>query len=116
MKLARRVTELAESATLAVTARAARMKADGIDVISFGAGEPDFDTPASIKDAGIGAIQAGQTRYGKPASGSPAAKQAVCTKFARENGLTYTPEQVIITAGGKMAVYLAIQALVDPGD
>lgn len=116
MKLARRVLELAESATLAVTAKAARMKADGVDMISFAAGEPDFDTPDYIRRAGIKAIEAGQTRYVKPTSGLPAAKQAVCAKLARENRLTYAPEQVLITSGGKMAFYLAMQALIDPGD
>lgn len=116
MKLARRVLELAESATLAVTAKAARLKAEGADVIGFGAGEPDFDTPVHIRQAGIAAIEAGHTRYSKPASGLPAAKQAVCTKLSRENQLRYAPEQVIITAGGKMAVYLAVHAIIDDGD
>ncbi len=116
MKLAERVRNLAESATLAVTAKAARMKADGIDVVSFGAGEPDFDTPQHIKDAGIAAIQAGHTKYSKPASGIPAAKRAVCEKLARENSLHYTPNQVIITASGKMACYLVMSSLIDPGD
>ncbi len=116
MKLATRVLNLAESATLAVTAKAARMKAEGIDVISFGAGEPDFDTPEHIRKAAIAAIEAGQTRYSKPASGIPAAKKAVCDKLARENQLTYTPDQVIVTAGAKMAIHLAVHALIDPGD
>lgn len=116
MKLARRVLELAESATLAVTAKAARLKAEGADVIGFGAGEPDFDTPVHIRQAGIAAIEAGHTRYSKPTSGLPAAKQAVCTKLSRENQLRYAPEQVIITAGGKMAVYLAVHAIIDDGD
>ena len=116
MKLATRVHDLAESATLAVTGMAAQMVRDGIDVVSFAAGEPDFDTPDAFKRASIAAMEAGQTGYGKPASGSPAAKQAVCTKLARDNGLTYTPDQVVITSGGKMAVYLAMQALLDPGD
>ncbi len=116
MKISQRVQALAESATLAVTAKAAAMKAEGIDVLSFGAGEPDFDTPQNVKDAAIAALKAGQTKYSKPASGLPAAKQAVCTKLARENDLTYEPAQVIVTAGGKMACALAIQATIDPGD
>lgn len=116
MRLAKRVRNLAESATLAVASKAARMRADGIDVISFGAGEPDFDTPAAIKQAAIAALEAGHTKYAKPASGIPEAKEAVCRKFGRENSLHYKPEQVIITAGGKMAVSLVIQALVDEGD
>lgn len=116
MKLSQRVHQLAESATLAVTAKAAQMTRDGIDIVSFAAGEPDFDTPKSIKRAGMDAMERGQTGYPKPASGLPEAKQAVCAKLARENGLTYAPDQVLITSGGKMAVYLAMQALIDPGD
>ena len=116
MKLARRVVELAESPTLAVSAKAARMKAEGLDVISLGAGEPDFATPPHIAQAGIAAILAGKTKYSKPASGSPEVKQAVCRKLALVNQLTYTPDQVIITAGGKMGIYLGVHALIDPGD
>jgi aspartate aminotransferase len=116
MKLARRILELHESATLAVAARAAQMKAQGIDVISFGAGEPDFPTPEHVAHAGANAILSGKTKYCKPASGTLEARRAVCAKFARDNGLTYQPDQVIITAGGKMAVYLAVHAVIDPGD
>jgi len=116
MRIAQRVLDLQESATLAVTSQAAAMKAQGIDVISFGAGEPDFDTPRSVKDAAIAALHNGHTKYAKPTSGIPQAKQAVCAKLSRENGLNYTPDQVIITAGGKMACALAIQAVIDPGD
>ncbi|MEK6676269.1 MAG: pyridoxal phosphate-dependent aminotransferase [Planctomycetota bacterium] len=115
-KLATRVVELEESSTLAVSAQAARMQASGINVISFGAGEPDFETPPHIARAGIQAIESGRTKYSKPASGNPAVKRAVCEKFARENSLAYQPEQVIVTAGGKMAVYLAVHAVVNPGD
>jgi len=116
MKLARRVMELAESATMAVASKAAQMKSQGVDVVGFGAGEPDFSTPDHIKQAGIKAIQNGHTGYSKPASGLAAAKQAVCEKLSRENDLTYAPEQVIITAGGKMTVYLAFHSIIDPGD
>ncbi len=116
MKLSERVTSLTESATLAVSVRAGRMRAEGVDIVSFGAGEPDFDTPEPIKRAAVEALRAGHTGYPKPTSGIPAAKQAVCTKLARDNNLTYVPGQVIVTAGGKMAIYLAIQALVEPGD
>ena len=116
MKISQRVLELAESATLAVDAKAARMKAEGIDVVSLGAGEPDFDTPRHIKDAAYAALQAGKTKYPKPASGIPEAKKAVCEKFKRENGLSYEPSQVIITAGGKMGCLLTFLAALDPGD
>jgi len=116
MKLARRVLEMAESETLAVAARAAQLSAQGVDVVGFGVGEPDFDTPEHICDAAIRQIRAGQTRYPKPAHGIKAAKQAVCTRVAREADLRYSPEQVIITSGGKMAFFLAMHALLDPGD
>jgi len=116
MKLSQRVTGLAESATLAVSAKAARMKADGVDVVSFGAGEPDFDTPPHIRQAAIDALNAGQTRYPNPASGLAPARKAVCESLARDAGLRYRPEQVIITSGGKDAAYLAFHALLDPGD
>ncbi|MFQ5590898.1 MAG: pyridoxal phosphate-dependent aminotransferase [Phycisphaerae bacterium] len=116
MRLARRVQDLAESATLAVTAAAAQMRADGIDVISLGAGEPDFDTPANIQEAAAAALAAGKTKYSKPAAGTLEARKAVCEKLLRDNELAYTPEQVIITAGGKMAIYLAMCAVLDPGD
>jgi aspartate aminotransferase len=116
MKLARRVMELNESATLAVSAKAARMKAEGIDVIGFGAGELDFPTPDHIKQACFAAIQANQTGYSKPTTGLVAARKAVCDKLARVNKLTYSPEQVMIEAGGKMCVYVAVHAVVDPGD
>ena len=116
MKLAERVASLTESATLAVSVRAGRMKAEGVDIVAFGAGEPDFATPDHIKRAGIEAIRAGHTGYPKPTSGIPAAKQAVAAKLARDNNLTYAPEQVIVTAGGKMAIFLAMQALVQPED
>lgn len=116
MRLARRVVELEESSTLAVSAKAAKMKAEGIDVVGFGVGEPDFPTPANIVRAGVNAIQAGHTKYPTPTSGLVAAKKAVCFKFQRDNGLDYKPEQVVITPGGKMGVYMAVMALINPGD
>jgi len=116
MKLSNRVEQLHESATLAVSAKAAKMQAAGIDVISFGAGEPDFDTPAHIKAAGVKAIQDGMTKYAKPTFGIPVVRKAICTKFQRDNGLTYAPDQVMVTVGGKEGCYLTIQALVNPGD
>ena len=107
---------MAESATLAVTARAAEMRAAGQDVLSFGAGEPDFDTPAHIKEAAVQALRDGQTKYPKPAHGLLVAKEAVCAKLKRENGLEYKPEQVIITAGSKMACQHTCMARLNPGD
>lgn len=116
MKLSQRVKQMAASATLAVSAAAAKRKAEGADVISFGAGEPDFNTPANIRAAAQQAIEEGKTKYAKPASGIPEAKQAVLHKLAHENQLQYQQEQVIITAGGKMTLALAIHAVIDPGD
>lgn len=116
MKLARRVIDMAESATLAVSAKAARMKAEGLDVISFGAGEPDFDTPMHIKQAAIDALNTGKTKYPNPASGLMPVRKAICERLAKDHGLKYEPTQVIVTSGGKDAVYLAIHALIEPGD
>lgn len=116
MELSKRVKAIDESATLAVAARAAELKRSGVDVVGFGAGEPDFDTPESIKAAAKRALDAGQTGYAKPTSGIPEARAAVCRKLQRDNGLTYTPDQVIITVGGKEALFLAFSTLINPGD
>ncbi|MCG8409140.1 MAG: pyridoxal phosphate-dependent aminotransferase [Phycisphaerales bacterium] len=116
MELSQRALQIAESATLAVAAKAAELRRAGKDVIGFGAGEPDFDTPDHIKEAAKRALDAGHTRYAKPASGIPEAKAAVCEKFKRENELDYAPEQVIVTVGGKEALFLACAALLDPED
>ncbi len=117
MKLSKRATELKESATLAVSAKAAEMKGRGIDVVSFGAGEPDFDTPDHIKEAVSAALRDGQTKYAKPASGILPLKQAVAAKFDRDNHLQYDPKsQVLITVGGKEALFLAFAAILDAGD
>ena len=115
MRLSSRVTALRESATLAVSSRAARMKREGIDVVAFGAGEPDFDTPEPIKLAAKAALDQGRTKYAPP-YGLPETREAVCQKLLRDNGLRYSPEQTIITCGGKEAIYLAIASLVDAGD
>ena len=103
------------SPTVAVTTLAQELKAEGRDVIGLGAGEPDFDTPQNIKDAAIAAIQAGKTKYTAP-DGMPELKQAVCDKFARENGLSYTPKQISIATGGKQILYNALMATLNPGD
>jgi aspartate aminotransferase len=116
MRVSQRIAQLAESATLAVSARAATMRAEGIDVVSMAAGEPDFDTPDHIKQAAISAILTGRTKYSKPASGLPEAKAAACLKLERENGLTYDPSQIIITAGAKNAVQMTFMSVLEPGD
>ncbi|MFZ4070191.1 MAG: pyridoxal phosphate-dependent aminotransferase, partial [Caulobacterales bacterium] len=103
------------SPTLAVTAKARALKAVGRDVIGLGAGEPDFDTPDNIKAAAIKAIQDGKTRY-TDVDGIPELKAAICAKFARENGLTYTPAQVNVSPGGKAVIFNALMATCSPGD
>jgi aspartate aminotransferase len=115
MKVSQRAKKVAPSATLAVTNRAKELKAQGIDVVGFGAGEPDFDTPEYIKEAAIKALKEGKTKY-TPASGIPELKAAIAKKLQTENGLKYTPEQIVVNIGGKHSVYEAMQAVLDPGD
>ena len=106
---------IAPSATLAISAMAKQMKADGIDVVSFGAGEPDFNTPENIKEAGIAAIQANKTRY-TPAAGIIELRKAICNRMKEDLGLEYEPSQVVVASGAKHNVYLAIMTCCDPGD
>lgn len=106
---------IAPSATIAISAKARALKAAGRDVIALSAGEPDFDTPENIKDAGIAAIKAGKTKYTDP-DGMPELKAAICAKFKRENGLDYKPSQVHVAPGGKPVIYNALVATLDPGD
>jgi aspartate aminotransferase len=115
MRISKRTAGLTASITLAVDAKAKALKAQGVDVVGFGAGEPDFDTPENIKIAGIKAIESGATKY-TPATGSPELKKAIAAKFLNENGLKYDPSQVIVACGGKHALFGACMALVDPGD
>ena len=100
LTLADRVTRVTPSMTLAISAKAKAMKSDGLDVCSFSAGEPDFDTPDHIKTAAKAALDQGKTRYG-PAAGEPALRQAIAHKLKTENGLSYGPENIIVTNGGK---------------
>jgi aspartate aminotransferase len=115
MKVSQRAKAVAPSATLAVTNRANELKAQGIDIVGFGAGEPDFDTPEYIKEAAIKAMKEGKTKY-TPASGIPELRKAIAHKLETENGLKYTPEQIVVNIGGKHSVYEAMQAVLDPGD
>jgi len=103
------------SPTIAVTQKAAELKAAGKDVIGLGAGEPDFDTPQNIKDAAKAAIDAGKTKY-TAVDGIPELKKAICAKFKRENGLDYTPSQVTVGTGGKQVLYNALVATLNAGD
>lgn len=115
MKISNRIKEVKESPTLAITAKAKEMRQKGEDVISFGAGEPDFDTPLPIKSAAIKAIESGFTKY-TPSSGIPELKKAVCEKFQRDNGLSYEPGQIIISCGAKHSLYNIFQIICDEGD
>ena len=115
MKVSQRAQAVAPSATLAVTSRAKEMKAQGIDVVGFGAGEPDFDTPEYIKEAAIKAMREGKTKY-TPAKGIPELRETIAAKLAKDNGLKYTADQIVVNIGGKHAVYEAMQAVLDPGD
>jgi len=112
---AERLGRIKPSPTIAVTNLARELKAQGRDVIGLGAGEPDFDTPDHIKEAAIAAIRVGDTKY-TAVDGTPALKEAICRKFARENGLTYTPEQITVGTGGKQVLFNAFMATLDPGD
>lgn len=113
--LAERVRRLQPSSTFAVISRVAELKAQGRDIISLGAGEPDFDTPDHIKEAAIRAIRAGQTKY-TAVGGTLSLKRAVIEKFHRENGLEYQPNQVLVSCGGKQSLFNLCQALLNPGD
>lgn len=115
MAISERAKRTNPSPTLAVTSRAKRMKAEGIDVISFAAGEPDFDTPQNVKDAAIKALQEGFTKY-TPSSGIVELKQAICAKLKRDNGLDYAASQIVVSNGAKHSIYNAILALCNPGD
>lgn len=113
--LASRMELVSESITLKVSAKAAALKKAGVDVVGFGAGEPDFDTPAFIKDAAKTALDKGQTKY-TPTPSMIELKQAIAEKFNRENGLPYKPEQITVGAGGKHCLYMAFMAVLNPGD
>jgi aspartate aminotransferase len=113
--LSTRVQAIKPSPTLAVTARAAKLKAEGKDIIGLGTGEPDFDTPQHIKDAAIAAINKGFTKY-TAVGGTPSLKQAVIAKFKRDNGLDYTAKQILVSCGGKQSFFNLALAVINPGD
>ena len=114
-KISRRAASLTPSITLAIDAKAKQMKADGIDVVGFGAGEPDFATPKHITEAAIKALNDGFTKY-TPSSGIPELRQAAADKFKRDNGLSYKPSQIIISCGGKHSCCNVVLATCNPGD
>ncbi len=113
--LSNRVQKIKPSPTLAITAQAKALQAEGKDIIGLGAGEPDFDTPEHIKEAAIQAIREGFTKY-TAVDGIPSLKQAIITKFKRDNDLHYTAEQILVSVGGKQSFYNLAQALLNPGD
>ena len=114
--ISKKAKSIKPSVTLALSAQAKQMKAEGKPVIGFGAGEPDFDTPNPIKEVGIEAIRKGDTKY-TPERGTLDIRKAVAEKFQKDQGLTYSPEKEIIVSGGaKFSVYLTLAALVNPGD
>lgn len=115
MKLSKRVSVLAPSPTLAITAKSNEMKRQGIDVVGLGAGEPDFNTPVHIIEAAERAMREGKTKYTATA-GIPELLQAISEKFERDNGLTYSTKQIIVTNGGKHALYNLFMSILDPGD
>ncbi|MFN8628378.1 MAG: pyridoxal phosphate-dependent aminotransferase [Candidatus Binatia bacterium] len=115
MKLSSRVGLIKPSATMAVAERASVLRAQGVDLIDFGAGEPDFDTPASIKDAATEAMRRGATKY-TAVGGTDALKNAIITKLQRDNGLVYEKREVLASCGGKHSLFVAFQVLFDPGD
>jgi aspartate aminotransferase len=113
--LANRTREVSESSTLAVAERAAKLRAQGVDILSFAAGEPDFDTPEFIKKAAVDALAKGFTKY-TPSSGIPPLRAAIAAKLKRDQGLAYDPSQVLVSCGAKHAIYNAMHAILDPGD
>lgn len=116
IRIASRIEELAPSATLAVAERARALRERGIDVIDFGAGQPDFDTPSHVKEAAVAALAAGDTKYPMPVAGKNPLRDAVAAYLARFNGVQYAQNEIIVTVGAKDALHLAFSCLLQPGD
>lgn len=114
-QLSNRVQQIKPSPTLAITSKAAELRAAGQDIIGLGAGEPDFDTPRHIKDAAVAAIDAGKTKY-TAVDGTPELKDAIIAKFKRDNGLEYERNQILVSCGGKQSFFNLALALLNPGD
>src|SRR5678816_3826443 len=115
LPVSKRVQRVKPSPTVALTGRVAQLKAEGKDIIGLGAGEPDFDTPTHIADAGVDAIRKGHTRY-TPVEGTAELKDAIIAKFKRENGLDYQRRQILVSTGAKQTIFNLILAVIDPGD
>ena len=114
-RLAERLKKINPSSTLAITSKAKKLKSEGRDIVSFAAGEPDFDTPEPIKNAAIEAIRAGFTKY-TPTTGTLELKKLICAKFAKDNSLNYTPEQIVVSCGAKHSIFNAIFSLLNRGE
>jgi len=114
-RLAKRLSKVKPSSTLAITSKAKRLKSEGKDVVSFGAGEPDFDTPNNIKEAACDALKAGFTKY-TPTTGIPELKSLIVEKFKKDNALEYNPKQIVVSCGAKHSIFNAIYALIEQGD
>ncbi|MBE5780781.1 MAG: pyridoxal phosphate-dependent aminotransferase [Clostridiales bacterium] len=115
MQISKRAKQVTGSLTLAIDAKAKAMIAEGVDVVSFGAGEPDYDTPKHIREAAIAAMERGETRY-TPSSGTLALRKAVCEKLEKRNGLSYEPSQIVISSGAKHSLYNTVCAILEEGD
>ena len=115
MYISKRASSIKPSPTLAISAKAKKLKSEGVDIINFGIGEPDFDTPQNIKKAAIDAINNGFTKY-CPVSGTPDIKKAIITKLKEDNNLDYSPEEIIVSCGAKHSLYNIFQAVFNPGD
>lgn len=113
--LAQRLRKVSPSSTLAITAKARKLKSEGCDIVSFAAGEPDFDTPQSIKDAAIEAIRSGFTKY-TPTAGIPELKKLISEKFRKDNGLDYAPDDIVVSCGAKHSIFNVLMVLIDRGD
>jgi aspartate aminotransferase len=115
LQVADRIRQIPPSATLALNTKANQLKAQGVDIVNFGVGEPDFDTPENIREAAIRAIREGFTRY-TPVGGIPELKEAIARKFQEDYGLSYKPGEIVVSCGGKHALYNLFQVLFNPGD
>ena len=115
MQVASRIRQIPPSATLALNAKANQLKAQGVDIVNFGVGEPDFETPDNIREAAIRAIKEGFTRY-TPVGGIPELKEAICDKFKGDYDLTYKPAEILVSCGGKHGLYNLFQIMFEPGD
>ncbi|MBI4651131.1 pyridoxal phosphate-dependent aminotransferase [Candidatus Desantisbacteria bacterium] len=115
MNISNKAKNIAPSPTLFIDAKAKKMQQEGIDIISFGAGEPDFDTPENIKNAGVKAIKEGKTKY-TPVGGIPKLKDAICAKLKKDNNLLYSPSNIVVSCGAKHSLYNVFQCILNPGD